>query len=148
MAQTSLKISVPNFSSMSFTNGWFFTFLWSQIWGTICNFVAMATAQNVTNWFYLQKMSWTCIFKVRKLQRDTLSRLRMVVEIQEGGVSPRGKIGLKGRYQIKQNGNHVVKICLRQACCKGVTEEETARNISTFLLAPIIWYGAVWYDKW
>ena len=41
-----------------FTNGRFFTFLWSQILqGTICNFVVMATAQNVTNWFYLQKVS-------------------------------------------------------------------------------------------
>ena len=25
-----------------------------------------------------------------------------------------------------------------QACCKGVTEEEAARNISTFLSAPIV----------
>ena len=44
---------------------------------------------------------------------------------------------LKGRYQITYRGNHVVNICLRQACCKGVTEEEAARNISTFLSAPI-----------
>ena len=26
----------------------------------------------------------------------------------------------------------MVNICLRQACCKGVTEEEAAGNVSTF----------------
>ena len=41
-----------------FKNGWFFTFLWSQILrGTICNSVAMTTAQNVTNWFDVQNVS-------------------------------------------------------------------------------------------
>ena len=45
---------------------------------------------------------------------------------------------VKGRYQIKKRGNHVVNISHRQACCKGVTEEEAARNISTFLSAPIV----------
>ena len=40
------------------TNGWFFTFLLSQIlWGTFCNFVAMATASNLTNWLDLQNVS-------------------------------------------------------------------------------------------
>ena len=53
--------------------------------GTICNFVAMATAQNITNWFYLQKVSQRCIFKIRKFQLDTLSRLRMVEEKHKGG---------------------------------------------------------------
>ena len=45
--------SIPNVSSISLQIS---TFLWSQILrGTFCNFVAMATAQNVMNWFYLQK---------------------------------------------------------------------------------------------
>ena len=48
-------VSIPNFSSISlkmtelFKN---FTFLLSQILqGTFCNFVAMVTPQNVTNWY-------------------------------------------------------------------------------------------------
>ena len=63
-----------------------------------CNFVAMATAQNVTNWFYLQKVYKRRIFKVRKFQLDSLSRFRMVNEKQEGAYfvpPPPGKIGLR-----------------------------------------------------
>ena len=45
----------------------------------------MATAQNLTNWFDLQNVSEKCIFKVRKFQRDTLSRFRMVEEKTGGG---------------------------------------------------------------
>ena len=35
----------------------------------------------------------------------------------------------------------MVNICLRQACCKGVTEEEAARNISFFFISShrVIW---------
>ena len=44
----------------------------------------MVIAQNVTNWFDLQKVSKRCIFKVIKFQLDTLSRFRMVEEKQEG----------------------------------------------------------------
>ena len=58
----------------------------------------MATAQNVTNWFDLQKVCQRCIFKVRKFQLDNLSRFRMVEEKQEGGGGVKytlpGKIGL------------------------------------------------------
>ena len=56
----------------------------------------MATAQNVTNLFYLQKVSSRCIFKVRKFQLDTLNRFRMAEEKQNRGVflPPPSKIGL------------------------------------------------------
>ena len=60
----------------------------------------MATAQNVTNWFYLQKVSYRCIFKVRRLQLDSLNCFRMVGEKQEGVVfCPPGKIGLTVTFQ-------------------------------------------------
>ena len=57
----------------------------------------MVTAQNVTNWFDLQNVSKSCIFKVRKFQRDTLSRFRMGEEKQEGPYFPPPpcKIGLR-----------------------------------------------------
>ena len=78
----------------------------------------MATAQNVTNWFDLQKVSQRCIFKVRKFQLDTVSRFRMVEEKQEGGgayFDPPGKIGLsetlfwtgaRGRIPITLTGHY------------------------------------------
>ena len=49
-------VSIPNFSSIY---KWLiFTFLWSQILlGTFFNFVAMVTAENVTNWLDLQNVS-------------------------------------------------------------------------------------------
>ena len=57
----------------------------------------MATAQKVTNWFYLQKVSSRFIFKVRKFQVDNLNRFRMVLEKQEGAyfTPTPGKIGLR-----------------------------------------------------
>ena len=41
----------------------------------------------------------------------------------------------------------MVNICLRQACCKGVTEEKAAGNISTFQQLPSSDMVAVWHDK-
>ena len=73
-----------------------FHFFWSQILrGTFGNFVAMATAQNLTNWFDLQNVSLKCMFKVRKFQLDTLSRFRMVEEKQGACFAPPppGKLG-------------------------------------------------------
>ena len=69
----------------------------SQIlWCTFCNFVTMATAQNSTNWFDLQNVSYRFIFKFRKFQIDTLSRFRMMDENRRGGGGGRIlKIGLK-----------------------------------------------------
>ena len=50
--------SDTNFSSISLQMADFSLFFWSQILrGTFCNFVAMATAQNLTNWFDLQNVS-------------------------------------------------------------------------------------------
>ena len=50
-------VSIPNFSSISLKMTEIykiFTFLSSQILrGTFCNFVAMVTPQNVTNWYNL-----------------------------------------------------------------------------------------------
>ena len=46
------SVSIPHFSSISLQKTDFLPFLWSQILqGTLCNFVAMVTAQNVTNWY-------------------------------------------------------------------------------------------------
>ena len=56
--------------------------------GTLCKFVAMATAQNLMHWFDLQNVCLRGIFKVRKFQLDILNRFRMMEEKQEGGGSP------------------------------------------------------------
>ena len=58
----------------------------------------MATAQNVTNWFDLQKVSKRCIFKARKCQLDTFSVLGWWRTENRRGTyfaPPPGKIGLK-----------------------------------------------------
>ena len=62
----------------------------------------MTTTENVTYWFYLQKVSQRCIFKVRKFQLDTLSGVRMVEEKREGASPPPGKIGLTGKQGLQR----------------------------------------------
>ena len=53
-------VSIPNFSSISLQMADFSLFFGAKLCGTFCNFVDMATVQNVTNWFDLQK----CVVKV------------------------------------------------------------------------------------
>ena len=80
-------VSIPNFSSVSLQVADFSLFFGAKFCEVLfVNFVAMATDENVTNWFYLQKVSYRCIFKVGKFKLDTLSRFRMVEEKQEGDV--------------------------------------------------------------
>ena len=46
-------------------------FLWRQIlWGTSCNFVAMAIAQNITNWYDMKKLFQRNVFQFRKYHFD------------------------------------------------------------------------------
>ena len=51
------KVSISNFSSISFQMADFHFFLEPNPAGTFHNFVAMITAQNVANWFDLQNVS-------------------------------------------------------------------------------------------
>ena len=79
-------VSIPNFSSISSQMADLSLFGAKLYEVPFVIFFAMATAQNVTNWFDLQKVSLKFIFKVRKFQLDVLSRFRMVEVKQEGGV--------------------------------------------------------------
>ena len=78
------SVSIPNFSTISLQMADFSRFLAAKSCEVpsliLFNFVAMATAQNSTNWFDLQTVSKRCIFKVRKFQLDNLSSFGMVEE--------------------------------------------------------------------
>ena len=50
-------VSIPNFSSISLQMADFHFSLVPNPRGTFCNFVAMTTAQNLTNWFDLENVS-------------------------------------------------------------------------------------------